>query len=685
MIIKKLTPLAILGFFLFFSLYGNAQQAEEPDIPKFGKDLLAELEMKSCEIDSNANAFVLFDDGRSIMRYKKEHGSFYLEIERHKRIKIINKDGFRWADVTIPLQQSSGGSKEKLVSFKAATYNLKNGKIDKSKLSKGDVYEEDYSENLSLIKFTMPKVEEGSVIEYSYKITSDFTYNLQPWDFQAEIPSLVSNYTVSFPEFYKYNLQISGYAHIEANKTTERETFTQNRHQHHQESTFGRNHRTTETHRVSYLMDRYNFYAYNIPALKEEPFTDNSKNYLSHIDFELLYTQFPNRDRQEYAADWNSVTQELLNRNDFGHELRRTSFLSEEIKEISDSLADGNEKMFAVLGHIHDKVKWNKKYRLLTDKGVKKAYSEGSGNSAEVNLLLIGALREAGLDAFPIVLSTRSSGIIQQWQVSISKFNHVIAGAIVEENFFYIDATDPFSAPNVLPLECLNGQARIIEEERSNWINLNPIHPSQTTHQAEFHVTESSDVKGTVQQNFFDHAALRMNEVLKKQKEEGQIESLSERFEIKEVSDVKVNLRSFPRPVINLQYEATMSESVLQAGNLLYISPGKGLIYKKNPLTKPNRKLPINFHFPSRDHRVFSYAIPEGYATEELPQNVRFSILEGKMQYSYNIVEIGGKIVITVTLSINQPDFPADHYGEIQSFFDDIVNQNNKKIILNKK
>jgi hypothetical protein len=109
------------------------------------------------------------------------------------------------------------------------------------------------------------------------------------------------------------------------------------------------------------------------------------------------------------------------------------------------------------------------------------------------------------------------------------------------------------------------------------------------------------------------------------------------------------------------------------------------LIYKKNPLTKPNRKLPINFHFPSRDHRVFSYAIPEGYATEELPQNVRFSILEGKMQYSYNIVEIGGKIVITVTLSINQPDFPADHYGEIQSFFDDIVNQNNKKIILNKK
>ena len=44
-------------------------------------------------------------------------------------------------------------------------------------------------------------------------------------------------------------------------------------------------------------------------------------------------------------------------------------------------------------------------------KGTRKAYLEGEGNVADINLLLIAMLRSQGVDANPVLVSTRNNGI----------------------------------------------------------------------------------------------------------------------------------------------------------------------------------------------------------------------------------------------------------------------------------
>src|SRR5205085_6592573 len=112
---------------------------------------------------------------------------------------------FDLATVIIGLYKSNtSDAEEKLESLKASTYNLENGTVVETKLDKDKVFKEKYDENHMLRKFTMPSVREGSLLEISYTIHSDFLFNLQPWSFQGSYPSMWSEYQVSIPSFFKY-------------------------------------------------------------------------------------------------------------------------------------------------------------------------------------------------------------------------------------------------------------------------------------------------------------------------------------------------------------------------------------------------------------------------------------------------------------------------------------------------
>ena len=52
-------------------------------------------------------------------------------------------------------------------------------------LDKNDIFSEQEDKNHVLKKFTLPAVQEGSIIEYTYTITSPYTFNMPSWQFQS--------------------------------------------------------------------------------------------------------------------------------------------------------------------------------------------------------------------------------------------------------------------------------------------------------------------------------------------------------------------------------------------------------------------------------------------------------------------------------------------------------------------
>lgn len=186
---------------LFVCFMINTQAQKSP--MKYGKIEKADLEMSVYKKDTSASAVILCDYGHTYFNYSSEKG-FQIIFERHTRIKILGKNGYSWADVSIPYYESMQG-KDKISTLKGYTYNLEDGKIVKEKLEGKARFTEKINKNWSAQKFTMPNVKVGSVIEFKYAITTDFKYNFQSWQFQYSIPVIWSEYITQIPEYYSYH------------------------------------------------------------------------------------------------------------------------------------------------------------------------------------------------------------------------------------------------------------------------------------------------------------------------------------------------------------------------------------------------------------------------------------------------------------------------------------------------
>ena len=170
----KLSAALLCGLFFHFSIV-----AQDKLPIKFGKVAIEDFDVKSALIDSSTNAVVAADLGSSEFIANSSELTFSLIFKEKKRIKIITKNGFAAATITIQLYVS-GNKTEKLDDLDAFTYNVENGNVLKTKVEKSAVFTEKHDKNWIYKKFTFPALKEGSIIEYSYEVKSDFFFNLQP-------------------------------------------------------------------------------------------------------------------------------------------------------------------------------------------------------------------------------------------------------------------------------------------------------------------------------------------------------------------------------------------------------------------------------------------------------------------------------------------------------------------------
>jgi len=91
---NKIFTLLFVGSLAFAA---NAQTpAAAPTAQAFGKIDKADLELKACDFEKDANAEILFDKGQIYFDQ-----SYNIVTDRHKRIKIFNDNGKSEANIRI--------------------------------------------------------------------------------------------------------------------------------------------------------------------------------------------------------------------------------------------------------------------------------------------------------------------------------------------------------------------------------------------------------------------------------------------------------------------------------------------------------------------------------------------------------------------------------------------------------
>jgi hypothetical protein len=629
----KLFPLFIILVFYTKSIAQNFE---------LGKVTITELQEKRHPKDSTANAVVLF-----------KKGEVYFEdlttITRVRtKIKIYKKEGFEWANEEIS-HYINGES----VSFSnATTYNLVAGKIEKIKLKKEGEFEQKINKYFSQKKITMPNVREGSIIEYEYTIRSGNFGSLRDWYFQTSIPVNYSEFKVKIPYFLTFNKRTKGflYPKISSEPTYNRET--------------------SEVYKLE-----------NIPSMKEESLVNNINNYRAGISYELALVNLPGYVYKSFSTDWNAVTKTIYEDSDFGTELNKTSYFEEDLNPLIKGLTNNEEKTAVIFNYVKSAVKWNKYTGYSCNDGVKKAYKDKIGNVAEINLMLIAMLRFAGLNANPVLISTRDNGIALF--PSRTAFNYVIASVEMPEGNILLDATEKYAEINVLPLNDLNWIGRLIRKDgTSEEVDLMPKKISNDIVTMNYLVDLEGKISGKIRHQFTDHKALEYRKKVEDIKEDIYLENLeneNQKIEIKEYS--RTNEKELKLPVTET-FSFTGSNLTEIIGDKMYINPMLFYTRRENPFKQEIREYPIDYGYSFLDKYVVNIQIPEGYQIETMPASGIFSMQDDLGTFKFMTNSSGNTINVIAMHQINTPIISSEYYDMLKEFYQKMIDKQNEKIVL---
>lgn len=626
---------------------------------KFGKVSKEELSEKYYALDSTANAAYLY---KSRNTYYDLRNGVKIITDVVQRIKIYNKDGFSYATIGVNYYKPGSGNGERVSSIKATTFNLIDGKIEKKKITKANIFDEKVNKSIRKKKITFPNVKEGSIIEIKYRLSSPYYQSIDDLRFQYNIPVKNLSYSVSIPEYFVFNKRSKGYHYIPMESTK----------------------KSVSVSGSNYTNDISTFKASNIPALKDdEPYTGNINNYRAGLIFEITAIVIPGQTHKYFSTTWKDVTKTIYKSSNFGNELKKINYFKDDLATILSEAKSPSQKIGAIFNFVKSKVKWNSYYGIGTNKGVKKAYKEGTGNVAEINLMLTSMLRAAGLEANPVLVSTRSKGF--PFFPTIDGFNYVIAAVNLPNGQILLDASEKYSMPNVLPVRAINWQGRIIKNDlTSDWISLTPNVFAELNHFLSVKFDEELVAEGIMRTTYKNFEAVNFRASKNHIKEDGIITKLEENYNI-EIDDYKVaNKLDNYKPVIRT-VKFVGEEFVEMINGKLYISPLLFLASKTNPFKLKERKFPVDFGVPLKNKTSMSLQIPKGYKIESLPESTAIAMSNKIGVFRYKVVSNGQKVNIIFQLQINNPLITPENYQELKEFYNQMVKKQIEKIVLVKE
>lgn len=665
-------------FIVFLSLISLQLSAQEV---KFGKVTKQELEEKNYPLDSVADAAYLYKNKEVFVEYTSSEGWSLVTLV-HERIKIYNKkEAAKYASEEITLFKR-GGTDEEVNGLKAYTYNLEGGKIKKEKLQKNQIFENETSKNWHSKKFTMPSIKDGSIVEYKYRKVSPYFQYLDRIDLQHSIPIKKLNVSVKIPEYFNYKTHNQGYLQMYF-----KESYKHKKIRYSYRSNGGNVGRNTTKYEETIDL-KYKYYELskeNIPAIdSKEPNISSINQYKSTVKFELNSILRPRVQPQYFTTSWDAVARRIYKTAAFGEELQKSNYYKTDLEAVLSSKTSEFEKAAAIFQFVKSKMKWNGMPGKYTRKGVRKAYKESVGNVAEINLMLTSMFRTAGLNANPVLVSTRANGV--PMYPTIQGFNYVVSSVGFSDNSFVLfDATAPYSSPNLMPLRTINWNGRLVKKNGTS-IAVNLVPTKHSVQDVNINVKLSSDglVNGLMRSKFTKYNAYSYR-VKNNHVKDTEVRTRIEEKNNIEIENFRISNKLKIGKPINELVKFSSEDLVEEIAGKLYVEPLLFRANKANPFKLDDRKFPVDFNAPWMDKNTISIQIPEGYTVESIPETIAISMSDNLGVFKFQVVHVGNKIKTMSVVQINKAIITPEYYHELKEFYNRMVKKQTEKIVLVKE
>jgi uncharacterized protein DUF3857 len=612
----------------------------QTSLPQFGSYSADEIAMTQCSFDKDASAVILLDEA-----FSDFDDEWQLITKRRIRIKILNGKGLDQGTVSIPFY--SKDKFEYIRNIEGITYNNPSQAV--SVLDRKSIYTEKIDDRMSRVKFAMPNVRSGSIVEYKYESVMKSYGGLDRWIFQSDIPTIRSCYLLQIIPNHEFSYVVTKKPNYHIVITPKPD------------------------------LGQIYFEMNEIPGLRFEPYMDAPKDYFQQVEFQLSGYEAYGR-KQTVNATWRDMCSDLSSEKELGGAVKKDLPRLDELKATVEKELGLEEKMNTIYHFVRNNFTWNgidSKYAL---DGLKKVWEKKNGTSGEINLLLVSLLQTFDIDASPMLVAERDFGKVNPSIPLLDRFNKTVAYVNVGDKHFILDATQKFCPPGLTPYALLNTYALPVSKKITDVINI------KSTDNAYFSVA-------TVQAKLDNagllsgHCSIKTNQYAKQvQSEEiaadkgGFIKKYEEENSGISIDSFQVdNMDNDAEPLIQ-DIDFTNQLNKTDAFVLLNYNVFTSLT--KNPFTKDERFTNVDFGYPYHVTVEQTIDLPENSKVEELPANKKLVTPDRNISLTRDIRQAGNKLTIKIEFVQTVTLIPNQDYPELQNFYKVMVNTLNEPIAI---
>jgi len=628
---------------------------------------LNDMNMKSYEKDKTAHAVVLKEFGKT---WIGSEDGLPLYHEYHVKIKIFDSKAFEEGDVSIPIYKSDNNSFEQVMDVEGVTYyNDDQGNTQHTYLDAKTIVTENRNKYWNYVKFAMPNLRNGCVIEYKYTLRSPYALNFKDWTFQSNIPKIYSEYEARIPGIFNFKASLRGANKLDKNVAEI------------QRECFNAGGTKCDCSKITYAMN-------DVPAFVEEDYMTAPKNFMSAINFELNdYTNPYTGLKTVKTQTWSDIDHSLKTHEEFGVQLRKTSVFKDKLPAMTAGATDNLSKAKDIYHYLQNNLKHNRFIGIYSDNGLRKTLETHTGSTADINLALVTALKAAGIDAEAVLLSTRDHGFISKLYPATGDFNYVVAKANVGGQSYLLDATDPLLPFGLLPEECINDQGRVMSLDKpSYWIDMVAAQKRARTQIINLTLQSNGKLTGKLSYYSNGYEALDKRRSMKKFNSlDEYVENIDEKMpKVKILKyDIK-NMDSLENALIEL-YDVEIDVYDNMNANRLGFNPYMLNRITDNPFKLSDRTYPVDMGAAKDARIILTVTLPEQYTIETAPENKAVGLPNKGGQFVTSFEPSATGFSFSHVMQLNKPIYSSEEYPYLKEFYNTIINAEKADIIFKKK
>lgn len=626
----------------------------EPNL-SWGEVAVEDLEMTTYAPDTSANEILLLNYSEvSRGFYEGNYGVFY---DYHYRIKIMEKSKYSGGEIEL-----MSNNYNQVVRLKAQTINYIDGATEKTKVK--EILEDDQGGGATLFRFSFPEIRDGSVLEYKYRIFCNNPVLIETIFFQYTIPVVWSEL-----RFF----EMKGLEYMVIPLGGKREYF----------------HTGKEKKEANNYHDggtEYRWVMKNVPAVEYENYISSIDNSLARMAIQL--DSYDSDGRTEYVFNnFYTFSERYYNSRDAMMQIYRRKNIKKLLSDLKKPLAQAQsekDKMIIIFNHIRDNMNWNGAYNIYVTEDLKTAYQYRNGSSADINYMIIAALRHSGINAYPILIGTRENGRLYKDYPLAKQFEHVIIQAEIGQEIYRFDGIFKSVPYNLMPYPDLNYYGLLIKNGNGDWIDMSAELATKTV-QVEMEITDEGAMSGTFEYIRDSYRAFQVRQDV----DEMGIEKYTERYFSDVFPESKVTNLTFDyledgSKILTEKMDFAAENACQIAGDLMYFDLLMGLGFSESMFREQKRTQPIEMTYPLVDDYTFKIKIPQGYKAEALPSDLDIALPNNAAKYTFTIEEKDGYLFYNARLELIKVYYDVFEFTELKDFMDKVVEKQTSQVVLKK-